>query len=265
MNALNTFPDAARFANRPPFTDPPMLAREHWKPLQKAMSRVDELHQKQAQIAAQVQQLRESLPGVERRDREALSRALADGQPLPASEADLVEADIKRLTRHEVALDDAIITAQERVTMLVASERDSWRKDLSDHITAAAGEYQRAIAALEEARARLVSEVHTGAWVAHHPHSGATPQTAHVPGDPLLVGQPQQSFQNLVSDLHRDLQALPLAGPASPNPEAIRRLLDKPGFVASEGGRKAWFRGGTRGQHQAWDRIAEINQERDDE
>ena len=59
-------------------------------------------------------------------------------------------------------------------------------------------------------------------------------------------------------DLRRDLASLPHRGPLNITDRAMNRHR---GFAAQEGGRTRWFRGGTPGQLDALDRIAQIKAE----
>jgi hypothetical protein len=77
---------------------------------------------------------------------------------------------------------------------------------------------------------RICHEV-LGAWLDGFPGAALQPQTAFVPGDPLLAAHAQRQFRELVADLLRDVEQLPLVGPVQPvTPEYLR--LDGPDPIA---------------------------------
>jgi hypothetical protein len=72
----------------------------------------------------------------------------------------------------------------------------------------------------------------------------------------VLKDQPKRLWSAVRDDLRRDAATLPHLGPITISGKAIDRHR---GFVAQEGGRTRWFKGGTPGYWEAQDRIAQIN------
>src|SRR6266545_5026468 len=160
---------------REPLSEPPPLAREHWKTLTKAMERLDQARVQQTTYGAETARLREELGLARQRDQQALGRALAAGEHEPESEAAGIEAEIERNTRREAAMTDVILEAQRAVAELILRNKDGWAKDLARHIADTAAAYRTAIVEMERARESLVAEVQLGGWLAVFPGTGGQP------------------------------------------------------------------------------------------
>lgn len=211
---------------REPLSEPPPLAREHWKTLAKAMERLDQARVQQATYGAEIVRLREELGLARQRDQQALGRALAAGEPEPESEAAGIEAEIERNTKREAAMTDVIIEAQRDVAELILRNKDGWAKDLARHIADTAAVYRTAIVEMERAREALIAEVQLGAWLAVFPGTGGQPQIHQLPGAPdEQVGGP--AFNSVRDALLRDSEQLPLRGPVQPTREFLRLLERK--------------------------------------
>lgn len=245
----------------PSLPEPPPAAREAWPKLERAMAKLDELRTRQGQLGGEAQVLAEDLAAARERDRQALGRALAAGEEEPPSEAEEAEAAIARLHRHTAALSVAISDEIAKVAKLVERSKTSWQADLESRLADRAAAYRVSIAAMAEARAALEAEVHMAAWLAGFPESVPQPQTGLLLKDELLRDERRQSFEEIVRDLQRDVEAPPAAGPVPVGEDFQRMVARHRGFAAKEGERMAWFRGGSRGQHAAWESTARIEAE----
>jgi hypothetical protein len=226
-------PELQRLLNEP-LSEPPARAREHWKALDKAMERLDRARVQQASYDVGNSGLREELGLVRQRDQRALGEALAAGQPEPEPEAAAIEAEIERNAQRSSAMLGVIGEEQRRVVELVLRSRDSWRRDLERILGDKAAAYRAKLVELEQARAELVEEVQTAGWLHVFPQTGGQVQTAHLAGDrrpvdpltgrPEPIAVPQRMFSEVLSDLRRDSEQLPLCGPVEPTADYLRWL-----------------------------------------
>jgi DNA repair exonuclease SbcCD ATPase subunit len=242
----------------PSLPEPPPAAREAWPKLDSAMAKLDELRTRQSQLGGEAQVLAEGLEAARERDRVTLGRALAAGEEEPESETEALEAEIARLNRHAQALSAAIADELEKVAKLVERSKESWQADIECRLVDRAAAYRVAIAAMAEARAALEAEVHMAAWLATFPESGPQPQTGLLLKDELLRDERRQSFEEIVRDLQRDVEALPAAGPVPLGEDFERMLARHHGFAGKEGERTVWVQGASPAEWAARDVVAEI-------
>ena len=234
-------PDVQRLIDEP-LSEPPARARQLWKPLDKAMGRLDNLAAQQARYDAEVSHLREDLDLAKRRDEQTLGDALANGRPEPEPEAPAIEAEIDRNMQRSIAMTGQILAARRAAAELVLRNKDKWAGDLQRHLTDAQAVYRAAIVALEQARAALEEEVRVGGWLSPFPASGGGLQTALLPdkqlvdpftGRPEQVVVPQRPFTEVLSDLRRDADELPQRGPVRLSDASLRALDRKQIIVQS--------------------------------
>jgi hypothetical protein len=226
-------PELQRLLNEP-LSEPPPRARQLWKGLAQATTRLDNARVQQASYDAEVSRLREELNLVKQRDQQKLGAALATGEPEPEPEAPAIEAEIERNLQRSAAMTDQILEAQRRVAGLVLRHKDTWAKDLSRHLGDAGALYRAAIVALEQARTELAELVQVGGWLDVFPQTGGQVATGQLAGDDRLVDPltgrpepgavPQRMFSAVLSDLRRDSEALPLCGPVRPTREHLRAM-----------------------------------------
>jgi hypothetical protein len=177
-------PELQRLLNEP-LSEPPATARQHWKALDKAMDSLDQARARQSEYGAEVVRLRAELEQAKQRDQQALGEALAAERPEPEPEAAAIEAEVERNAKREAAMTGQILEAQRRVTELVLRSKASWTSDVERQLGDAAAGYRTAIVAIEQARERLVAELHVAAWLTRFPESVGQPQTAFVPALPV--------------------------------------------------------------------------------
>jgi hypothetical protein len=226
-------PELQRLINEP-LSEPPALAREHWKPIRQAMERLDRARAQQAGFDAEPVRLGEELTLARQRDQRALGEALAAGQPEPEPKAAAIEAEIERNVQRSAAMTDVILKEQRQVTDLILRNKKKWTTDLQRHVGDAAALYRAALVAVEQARAALTEEVNLGAWLAMFPATGGQLQTAYLAGDdrpvdpltgrPEPVVAPKRTFSHVLRDLLRDSEQLPHLGPVQPTREAVRKM-----------------------------------------
>ena len=242
MNQFQALPpDIQRLVNEP-LSEPPARARAHWKPLDKAMERLDNSRAQQASYDAENARLRDELELAKRGDKEALGEALANGRPEPDPEAAAIETEIERNAQRSSAMVGVVLEAQRAVAELVLRNKDKWAGDLQHHLADTQAVYRAAIVALEQARAALEEEVLVGGWLSPFPASAGGLQTALLPtkqlvdpftGRPEQVVVPQRPFTEVLSDLRRDAEELPQRGPVHVSDMGLRRLGRKQIIVQS--------------------------------
>jgi hypothetical protein len=242
MNRPYTLPPDVQRLIDEPLSKPPARARGHWKPLDKAMGRLDDLTAQQASYDAEAAHLRDELGLAKRRDEQALGDALANGRDEPDPEAPAIEAEIERNADRSSAMTGQILAARRAVADLVLRNRDKWADDLQRHLADAQAIYRSAIVALERARAALEEEVRVGGWLSPFPETAGQPPTALMPdkqlvdpftGRPEQVVVPQRPFTEVLSDLRRDADELPQRGPVRLSDMGLRRLGRKQLIVQS--------------------------------
>jgi hypothetical protein len=130
-----------------PLSEPPARAREHWKPLAKAMEWLGNLIAQQMKFDAEVGHLRERLELAKRRDDQALGEALANDRDEPEPEAVAIEAEIERNAKRASAMTGQILEARRAVTEVVQRNKEKWAGDLERHLAAAQAVYRAAIVA----------------------------------------------------------------------------------------------------------------------
>jgi hypothetical protein len=237
------------------FTEPPAAARAALPRLDKAMQKLDQLRAKKAQLDIEVAQLLAGLPVDRQHDREALAASLKAGEPDPPSIAEAAEAMIDQLRRRAIAMTDNVDQEQASVSETIIRIRDSLTKDLEQRTAEHAAGYGALVEALEPSRNLVADDVVAACWLAGYPAAVPMPQVMMIDQPELLKDQPNRSFSAVRDDLRRDVAALPHRGPLNISGKAISRHR---GFAAQEGGRMRWFRGGTPGQLDGLDRIAQI-------
>jgi hypothetical protein len=147
-----------------PFSAPPALAREHWRPLAKAMERLDRMWIQQGMYEAETARLREQLGAVKTRDSQALGQALAAGEAEPEPQAPAVEeAEIASNRQRSEAVFGAITEEQRRVSDLIVRHQSGWAGDVQRYLADKAAAYRIAVVEMERARESLVAEVQLGA------------------------------------------------------------------------------------------------------
>jgi hypothetical protein len=211
-----------------PLSEPPARARGHWKPLREAMEKLDGLRAQQATFDAEIARLDEVLVRARLQDQQSLGRALANGEPDPEPQAPALEAEIGRHRERSAAMLGAILEERRRVASLVLRLKSGWAGDLERHLADKAAAYRAAIVATEAARADLIAEVQTGAWLSAFPDPGGSVQTHALPGDQdpdTPVDGPR--FAEVLAALLRDAEQLPSRGPVRPTAAYMRWLVKK--------------------------------------
>jgi hypothetical protein len=122
-------PSLAPYLLGDPFPEPPERARGIWKTLAKAMEKLDRLRTQEAAYDIEAGTLREGLPAAKQRDREALGRALAAGEPEPEAEVAKLEAEMEANTARARALDPLIYEEQRRIVELIQRHKGTWKGD----------------------------------------------------------------------------------------------------------------------------------------
>ncbi len=237
------------------FTEPPAATRAAMPRLDEAMQHLDELRAQKARLDIEVAQLQAGLPADRQRDREALAAALKAGEPDPPSLAEAAEAMIAKLNRRAIAMADNVDQEQARVSETIIRMRESLTKDLERRTAGHAAGYGALVEALEPARNLVADDVTAAGWLANYPAAAPMPQVMMIDQPEVLKDQPKRSFSAVLADLRRDVAALPHRGPLNISGKAISRHR---GFAAQEGGRMRWFRGGTPGELDGLDRVAQI-------
>ena len=192
---------------------PPPAAREAWPELEAQMAKLDAAWAKATEYETEITQLREQLPAAQQRDNRALGEALANGEPEPAPETELIEREMERLHRNCAAMYSAISERVREVEKLITRRQDKWAQDLQPRITDAAARYRTAIVELEHAREHLVAQVTLGAWLTQFPSTGGHVDTSSVPENELTAGPNPKRFGEILDSLRRDSEKLPSAGP----------------------------------------------------
>jgi hypothetical protein len=159
-----------------------------------------------------------------------------------------------------MALNSAITEAIRETEALVAACREEWAEELQGHLAEAAGVDRAALEAMAGARERLVAKVRVAVWLARFPEGGPEPPTVRVPANPDLGERDGRTFNEILRDLRRDGEQLPAAGPPLlPVSTALDKAYAILEHVDGEGQRHPRvYRGGTPGQHPAWESIARI-------
>lgn len=246
----------------PLFSRPPEVARVAWSALRKRLAKLDGLTMQLSAVEVELVQLRESALAASLSDAQRLGAAIAGGQDEPEPEAPALDEEIKRLQRRSAALLSSVTVETEETGKVIERSKTKWAADVQRRIADKAAGYRAAVAAMAEAREALVNEVLLSAWLARFPEPAASVQTARVPADPSLDAQ-GRSFAEVLGDLLRDSEQLPEAGPVqTQGTTAFDRRQAILEHVDAAGGRdKKVYRGGSPGQHAAWETLARIKDE----
>lgn len=246
-----------------PFAEPPAEVRAAIPELNKILAKRDELTGRQTKLLIEVEQLRAALHTDRHRDREARAIAAADGAPAPASLAEATEKLIAEKNSLAVALVDLIDQEQERAAAIITRNRDKWTRDLDQQITERAGRHIAAVVELEQARGAVTNSVTAKSWLASYPEPGPMPLVHHIPQPEVFEDKPPRPWSQTRDELYRDAENLPTLGGVRVDPATmLNESVDRHrGFAAQVRGRTTWFKGGTPGELDARDRIAQINAE----
>lgn len=145
--------------------NPEDLGRQRWRPVEKAAAKRDCLGRELAETNEHLVRLRNELPQAERADREAYATAIAAGKPEPERKAAQVTASIESEERRSQALQTAVQQTEGELQKLLTQNRSSWYRDTLAAITKAHQNYERAIAAVAQAREELADEVGLADWI----------------------------------------------------------------------------------------------------
>jgi hypothetical protein len=153
--------------------DAETLARKRWKPVEKAAAKREEIERKLVAARARVAELQSAHPAAEQRDREARGLALAEGKPAPPSGAKRIERELEEARSLVQDLDAAVVVVQRQFQEVLDASRDSWLQTQERAIGQAGNSVLAALAALEEAVAKLEDERGLLAWIEPVPVEGS--------------------------------------------------------------------------------------------
>jgi hypothetical protein len=149
------------------------LARRRWKPVEKAVSKREQIAGKLTEARARVAELTSAHPLAEQRDREARGLALAEGKAAPPSEAEKVARELDEARSLVQDFDSAAAVVQRQLEDVLDANRDSWAEAQGRAIGEARNGVLSALAALEQAAAKLEDERGLLAWIEPVPAEGS--------------------------------------------------------------------------------------------
>jgi hypothetical protein len=148
-------------------------ARKRWKPVEKAAAKREEIGLKLAAARARVAELTSAHPAAEQRDREARGLALAEGKPAPPCEAEKIERELEEARSLVQDLDAAAAVVQRQFQAVLDSNRDARVQSQERAIEQAGNGVLSALAAFEQAVAKLEEERGLLAWLEPVPAEGS--------------------------------------------------------------------------------------------
>jgi hypothetical protein len=206
--------------------NPEDLAASRYKEIRQARERIRKVEAVRAESLARLEELRGQIGPAERRDREALAKALLDGKPAPESEVTRLKIELEQAERGEEALLEAVQVAHGQIGRLVRDNREAWSAQTLRARGKAKNRLEAAITELEAARGALSDEATLLGWLT----SGAVGEAAtdalagRNGADP--DGRPVLAFSRTLEELRRDceyLAELPRIVDTPPIPE--RQLI----------------------------------------
>jgi hypothetical protein len=145
--------------------DAETLARRRWKPIEKAVSKREQIASKLTEARARVAELTSAHPLAEQRDREARGLPLAGGKSAPPSEADQIALELGEARRLVQDLDAAAVVVQRQFQEVLDENCELWLRTQERAIEQARNGVLSALAALERAVGKLEDERGLLAWI----------------------------------------------------------------------------------------------------
>jgi hypothetical protein len=206
--------------------NPEDVAASRYKEIRQARERTRKVEAARAKSLARLEELRGLIGPAERRDREALAKALLDGKPAPESEAAKLKAELEQAERNDEALLEAVQVTHGQIGRLVRDNRERWRSQTLRARGKAENRYEAAITELEAARAALSDEVTLLNWLTSGEISEAAMDALGGPrgfSDP--DGRPVLAFSRTLEELRRDCEHLAEHPGTVDNPIPERQLV----------------------------------------
>jgi hypothetical protein len=192
------------------------LAASRWKPIRQAHEQIAKATAAHARSSARLEELRGQVGPAERRDRDALGRALVDGKSEPASEATLLAVEIECEERRLEALAVAVQDAHGQIGKVVDANRGDWRRQAMQELSRAQRRYTGVIDELAVAREGLDDEAALLGWLSSGVGVAATLDTLGGRGVNGAL-----SFRRVLEELRRDADAIAVH-PAVHHPDPPR-------------------------------------------
>jgi hypothetical protein len=152
--------------------DAEALARKRWKPVEKAAAKREEIGRKLVAARARVAELTSAHPAALERDRQARGLAIAEGKPAPPSHAEQIAHELEQARELVQDVEAAAVVVQGQLQEVLDTNRDSWVSAQQRAIEQAGNGVLSALAALEEAVAKLEEERGLLAWIEPVPAEG---------------------------------------------------------------------------------------------
>jgi hypothetical protein len=153
--------------------DAETLARKRWKPIEKAVTKREQIGRKLVVARAHVAELTSAHPAALERDRQARGYALAEGTPAPPSHAEQIARELEQAQELVKDLDAAAVVVQGQLQEVLDANRQSWTQAQQRAIEQAADGLFSELASLEKAIATLEEERGLLAWIEPVPAEGS--------------------------------------------------------------------------------------------
>jgi hypothetical protein len=208
--------------------NPQDIASSRFKEIRKAEEQIAKTEATLAKATGRLEELRRQIGPAERRDREALGRALVDEKPEPASEAEKIRAEIAQQELRVEALRLEVERARGQIGELVKLNRGAWRRRAMQELGRDKQRYLDAIGEMEAARTALGDGATLISWLDSGDVSEAA--TDALGGGPV-DDKPVLAFSRTLDELRRDCEHL-AAHPDTPRDERV----PEPRFELARGG-----------------------------
>jgi hypothetical protein len=205
-------------------------ASSRFKQIRQAQADIEKAEAAQAAARERVVALSSAVGPAERRDREALAKALIACKDPPSNEAERLQAELAEAERGVEALNEAVQMAYEKIPRLVRENRHDWTARTERELHSAAKTYNAAIDELERTRAELGDLAGLRAWI-------QTGDMAEVASDALAgeTGEAMIRFGRTLEMLRADVGHLASYAGRESAPLSGHSVLD---FYVAQAGRE---------------------------
>jgi riboflavin biosynthesis pyrimidine reductase len=153
--------------------DAETLARKRWKPIEKAVTKREQIGRKLVEARTRVAELTSAQPAALERDRQARGLAIADGKPAPPSHAEQIAHELEQAQELVRDLEAAAVVVQGQLQEVLDANRQSWVQAQQRAIEQAGDGVLSALASLEKAVSKLEEERGLLAWIEPVPAEGS--------------------------------------------------------------------------------------------